>query len=168
MSGKGRPFTTNWTDAELADLDRRWRRGEVASAIGRALGKTKNSIIGKAHRLKLPPRRSPIGMTKAARARARSELGPEPMPERLPGVSRFLGPEPEPEAARPLKLAETAKSARYKPCLWPMWPDGAKPTHEYCGERRQVGSSYCQAHHKRAYTGYSGWGQRISLKNLVA
>ena len=49
-----------WTVVQLAELDRLWRRGDTASAIGRVLGKTKNSIIGKAHRMGLTSRPSPI------------------------------------------------------------------------------------------------------------
>ena len=32
-------------------------------------------------------------------------------------------------------------------CLWPMWPHGDKPNHQYCGDKRSPGSSYCE-HHK--------------------
>lgn len=35
-------------------------------------------------------------------------------------------------------------------CRWPMWPHGAKPTHEYCGCARRAGSSYCDQHFKKA------------------
>tara|TARA_B100000315_G_C14094720_1_gene370867 strand:+ start:220 stop:411 length:192 start_codon:yes stop_codon:yes gene_type:complete len=31
-------------------------------------------------------------------------------------------------------------------CLWPKWPHESRPTHEYCGEQRQPGSSYCVEH----------------------
>ena len=33
-----------------------------------------------------------------------------------------------------------------KGCNWPMWPHGEKPNHEYCGEQRAQGSSYCAKH----------------------
>ncbi len=31
-------------------------------------------------------------------------------------------------------------------CLWPMWPHGSRPNHEYCGDRRALDSSYCDKH----------------------
>ena len=31
-------------------------------------------------------------------------------------------------------------------CLWPMWPHESRPTHEYCGQHRLEGSSYCTEH----------------------
>ena len=35
-------------------------------------------------------------------------------------------------------------------CKWPMWDHGSKPNHEYCGEARRPGSSYCDAHFRKA------------------
>jgi GcrA cell cycle regulator len=53
--------TTDWTAAELATLRRLWAEGVTALAIGREMGRSRNSVVGKAHRLFLPPRPSPIG-----------------------------------------------------------------------------------------------------------
>jgi hypothetical protein len=33
-------------------------------------------------------------------------------------------------------------------CLWPMWSHGDKPNHEYCGDHKTPGSSYCETHRK--------------------
>ncbi len=61
-----------WTDAQIADLKRLWTAGQSASQIGNALGVSKNAVIGKAHRLKLPARPSPsafrIGTTRWGRS----------------------------------------------------------------------------------------------------
>ncbi len=35
-------------------------------------------------------------------------------------------------------------------CLWPMWQHSATPNHEYCGEKRQDGQSYCAKHYARS------------------
>lgn len=35
-------------------------------------------------------------------------------------------------------------------CLWPMWPHDSRPTHDYCGERREGESSYCDFHRRMA------------------
>ena len=45
----------------IAELTRLWATGLTTREIGRRLGVTKNAVIGRAHRLKLPPRPSPLG-----------------------------------------------------------------------------------------------------------
>ena len=35
-------------------------------------------------------------------------------------------------------------------CLWPMWPHAARPTHEYCGNGKVPGASYCEAHQRKS------------------
>jgi len=49
-----------WTELMLTELCQRWAAGEKASQIGSAIGVSKNAVVGKAHRLYLPARPSPI------------------------------------------------------------------------------------------------------------
>lgn len=49
-----------WTPALEAQLRALWAEGLPTLEIGRRLGMGKNSILGKAHRLKLPGRTSPL------------------------------------------------------------------------------------------------------------
>ncbi len=49
-----------WTDTAISNLRRLWDEGHSTAEIGRRLGVTKNAVIGKAHRLELPHRPSPI------------------------------------------------------------------------------------------------------------
>ena len=49
-----------WTDAVINQLRALWAEGHSTAEIGRRLGVTKNAIVGKAHRLDLPARPSPI------------------------------------------------------------------------------------------------------------
>lgn len=51
--------TMAWADAEVQELKRLWKTGDSASVIGRAMGKTRNAILGKVHRLELEAR--PMG-----------------------------------------------------------------------------------------------------------
>lgn len=50
----------DWTEETIARLRGLWAEGHSTAEIGRRLGVTKNAVVGKAHRLDLPARPSPI------------------------------------------------------------------------------------------------------------
>ncbi len=52
--------TQTWTPKKIAKLRELWDKGLSTSEIGKKLGVTKNSVVGKAHRLELDARMSPI------------------------------------------------------------------------------------------------------------
>ncbi len=49
-----------WTDEMVEDLRRMWKEGLTTGEIGKRLNVSKNSIVGKVHRLGLSGRPSPI------------------------------------------------------------------------------------------------------------
>ncbi len=49
-----------WTDDQIAYLTKLWNDGLPGAEIGRLIGLTKNAVIGKANRLKLSARPSPV------------------------------------------------------------------------------------------------------------
>ena len=49
-----------WTDEMVEELKRLWAEGVTTGEIGRRLNISKNSIVGKVHRLGLSGRPSPI------------------------------------------------------------------------------------------------------------
>ncbi len=49
-----------WTPARVSTLIALWNEGLSTSVIGGRIGVTKNAVVGKVHRLKLPKRGSPI------------------------------------------------------------------------------------------------------------
>lgn len=53
---------SGWTEDRIDELKRRWDAGESCSEIGRAIGVTRNAVIGKVHRLKLKARGSTVSM----------------------------------------------------------------------------------------------------------
>ena len=53
-------MTVEWTAERTKNLVDLWNQGLTTIEIGRRLGVTKNSVVGKAHRLDLPKRQSPI------------------------------------------------------------------------------------------------------------
>ena len=63
-----------WTEDQIDQLKELWGEGLSTSEIGRKLGVTKNAVVGKAHRLGLPPRPSPIKRAVGAKRPARSKV----------------------------------------------------------------------------------------------
>ncbi len=78
-----------WSDEVISQLRALWAEGHSTAEIGRRLGVTKNAIVGKAHRLDLPARPSPI------------RRDPDAAPVRRAIVRRVEGPTlpPLPSAA---------------------------------------------------------------------
>lgn len=54
------PQEIKWTPDLVKQLTELWGDGVSTTRIGKLLGFTKNAIVGKAYKLKLPPRPSPI------------------------------------------------------------------------------------------------------------
>lgn len=98
----------SWTDERIEKLTKMWEGGSTASQIAEELGGvSRNAVIGKAHRLGLKARPSPVKANeKPAAARpAAAPKKPKPAAEARPA-------EPEPEADEPeIEQAETAAPA---------------------------------------------------------
>ncbi|HEY7811041.1 MAG TPA: GcrA family cell cycle regulator [Allosphingosinicella sp.] len=113
----------SWTDERIDRLKELWTQGNTASQIADELGGvSRNAVIGKAHRLGLQSRPSPVkandaGATAAAPAAA-AAAAPEPpqeapAPEAPPVVEpapAAAAPAPEPDVA-PWEEAEEASAA---------------------------------------------------------
>ncbi len=84
-----------WTDERIETLKRMWEAGQTASQIAEELGGvSRNAVIGKAHRLELQARPSPVRPNEPA------PPPPAPAPEPEPVVAEIepeveLEPEPE-------------------------------------------------------------------------
>jgi GcrA cell cycle regulator len=65
-------MTAYWTAARIAQLRALWATGHSAQQIAGAMQTTKNAIVGKAHRIGLPGRPSPIKAASTAPKPARS------------------------------------------------------------------------------------------------
>ena len=135
-----------WTDEAIAKLRTLWAEGHSTAEIGRRLNISKNAVVGKAHRLNLPPRPSPI-------RRHEGESTPRPsIPKRaqgptLPPLSASMGsPVPVLRAVMP-----TPKySQRATPCCWPIGEPG-KPSFHFCNANSVAGKPYCEEHASVAY-----------------
>src|ERR1700761_6765075 len=71
-----------WTQDRIAALGQLWAEGLSTAEIGRRLGITKNAVVGKAHRLSLTPRPSPLKSGPVSR----------PRPKAPPKLIGFSGP----------------------------------------------------------------------------
>ena len=69
----------SWNDSNVARLRELWDQGLPTAQIGKLLGFTKNAVVGKAHRIGLERRPSPIRRTtiKPDRKKARSPIIPK-------------------------------------------------------------------------------------------
>jgi GcrA cell cycle regulator len=127
-----------WTEAQIADLKRLWTAGQSTSQIGTILGVSKNAVIGKAHRLKLPARPSPIRHSSTPKKPKRAPL-PKPV--------RKIHPRP---VFMPTRSRNGAPS-----CLWPIGDPGETDFH-FCGGKTVPGRPYCPEHCARAYMPRTG------------
>ena len=91
----------SWTDERIETLKTMWEAGQTASQIAEALGGvSRNAVIGKAHRLDLQSRPSPVKPNEPAAAPA--PVAPEPEPVVAappPPAPPRPAPAPEPVAA---------------------------------------------------------------------
>lgn len=132
-----------WTDERVAELARLWDSGQSASAIGRILGVSKNAVVGKAHRLRLSSRPSPIRHERRTPVRRRV-----PMLTRPVEPPRTAAPEPAPPVEEPQVV--TRRHGKGPNCLWPIG-DPRQPDFRFCGAPAQEGKPYCTDHCARAY-----------------
>ncbi len=136
----------DWTDEVIAKLRQLWAEGLSTAEIGRRLNISKNAVVGKAHRLNLCPRPSPIrrmGADVPARTPApRRAQGPT-----LPPLSAAMGtPVPSLRAIMPAPKT----SQRATPCCWPIGEPG-KPSFHFCNGPALPSKPYCEAHAAIAY-----------------
>lgn len=93
-----------WTDETIARLKALWQEGLSTAEIGRQLGITKNAVVGKAHRLALPPRPSPIRRQAAKTGAAAA-----------PKTGTETAAEPKAAPKRASRSAAAKKAAEDKP-----------------------------------------------------
>ncbi|HEU4650102.1 MAG TPA: GcrA family cell cycle regulator [Croceibacterium sp.] len=87
----------SWTDERIATLTKMWESGATASQIADELGGvSRNAVIGKAHRLGLKARPSPVKANDPKPAPRPKDIEPKAAPK--PAAARPAPKAPEPEA----------------------------------------------------------------------
>jgi GcrA cell cycle regulator len=107
----------SWTDERIERLKSMWTEGATASQIAEDLGGvSRNAVIGKAHRLGLESRPSPVKPGEEKEKKAKAPPAPKavkPAPAPAPKATAPSAPqpkEPSPEASRRPVSAGTAPS----------------------------------------------------------
>ena len=170
-----------WNDEAIARLRALWAEGHSTAEIGRRMNVSKNAVVGKAHRLNLTARPSPIrrdpngsaarpvvprrlvgptlpSLPTEVRAVMVSPMVIEPAPAMAP--PRAAAPLPSP-VARPAVVSAAAErpmpvravAARSMRTAPCCWPIGEPGTRSFrfCDADASGGKPYCTEHAQLAY-----------------
>ena len=152
-----------WNEESIIKLRALWAEGHSTAEIGRRMGVSKNAVVGKAHRLTLDARPSPIrrdGDKTPRRRQLRRAQGPTlpeltavrvPMPADLPPPPLRTPPPPVERTAPILRAIPTSRpGARVTPCCWPIGEPGTR-AFRFCDDDSVGGKPYCEQHSALAY-----------------
>lgn len=164
----------SWTDERIETLRGLWEKGLTASQIADKLGSvSRNAVIGKAHRLGLTGRPSPIKRDgseggsaaprrKSSGAQRRQQPAIAPMPNLRPAAASAAESAPatlsapvetrvaEPPMPKAPAAPRTAAHAGSKSCSWPVG-DPKQAGFHFCGDTAEPGRPYCAHHCTIAY-----------------
>jgi GcrA cell cycle regulator len=131
----------SWTDDRITLLKKLWTEGKTAAEIAKALGGvTRNAVIGKAHRLKLSNRVSPIQQNN-------KKVAPVPANKPQPQLVERKIQKPAPDDNRKRVPLIDLKA---HDCRWPLG-DPHEANFGFCGASQIPGLPYCAEHAKVAY-----------------
>ena len=111
----------DWTGEAIDRLRGLWAEGHSTAEIGRRMGISKNAVVGKAHRLSLPARPSPIRRDGAVPRPAQPRRSPGPAP-RLPMMTPMRRLEHDMVPAAPARPAAPLPMAAARPARVPAPP----------------------------------------------
>ena len=121
-----------WDEDKLNKLRKLWDDGLPITKIGNEIGVSRNAIAGKAHRMGLPKRNSPI--SKSGDPRKNQETNNSDNSGELP-----------------LKIMLRDVEWSRNRCCWPIG-DPKLPGFSFCGTSIISGRPYCEEHSNLAYT----------------
>ena len=112
-----------WTEEKIKQLKKLWSKGKSTIEIAKELGISKNSVIGKVHRLELTARPSPI---------KKKELKTKPIKPKIMGKCRLM-------------------DLKTNTCRWPIGEPTDEDFH-FCGKQTVIGKPYCSEHCIEGYS----------------
>jgi GcrA cell cycle regulator len=111
----------SWTEERIATLTKMWESGSTASQIAEELGGiSRNAVIGKAHRLGLKPRPSPVksadpGEKPAAPSAPAKKAPSAPKPPKQPPVAAADEPAPVKPVTAKLEVSPDSPGPDFPP-----------------------------------------------------
>ena len=141
-----------WTDEMFDQLKQMWKEGLTTNEIAKKLGVSKNSIVGKVHRLNLKARPSPIKKKEDSdSAKVNTNKNDETKTSAKPVKKIAVTPivttsEPVAKKDSCLKLTERDNHS----CSWPIG-DPRDDNFCFCGKSVRGGQTYCEEHSAIAY-----------------
>ena len=173
----------SWTDERIALLKKMWKEGKSAADIAKTLsrGVTRNAVIGKAHRMGLSGRPSPIKKTATVAKKEAPKKETAAKKPAAPAVATLKKTAKTPLASVPAKKAATPATGLRPPALTreapsrpavqdipPLnggvalidlsermckWPYGDPEDDDFtfCGRPIRPGTPYCPDHTAMAY-----------------
>ena len=149
-------YTNNpWTEELTRLVERLWMEGRSANQIGKQLGRSRNSVIGKVHRMGLSSvaRQQPTLAPSSFNPRFGPPKPPKPRhkPVRSPpaAIKDNVVPLPSRPIPKPPSGGVSLLSLQYGVhCAFPVSGKGADTS--YCGGGT-AGQTYCEAHRKVMY-----------------
>ena len=140
-----------WDENNVTKLRELWDQGLPTAQIGKLLGFTKNAVVGKAHRIGLERRPSPIRRTsvKPDRKKARSPVMPKLNFENDNNETETSITNSEGNTFQPL-VKNLFNTMPKRACEWPKGHPDEIDFH-FCGKERFEDKPYCIDHCAVAY-----------------
>ena len=139
----------SWNEENVARLRELWDQGLPTAQIGKLIGFTKNAVVGKAHRIGLERRQSPIRIT---------AVKPDRKKERSPVMPKLNF-----ETSKEITNTQYKETVTFQPVVKNLfaqpkkrgceWPEGHpdEPEFHFCGKERFEEKPYCLNHCALAY-----------------
>jgi GcrA cell cycle regulator len=148
-----------WNKDEDQQLVELWKGGSSASLIAeRFPGRTRNAIIGRIHRLGMSQKRTAEThrrisrtMTRLRKIERQEREARQPKVTQASRIQALLKSEPLPAEVNTDIAKVSVVDLEECHCKWVCSPVRNIFDPAYCGDRRVLGTPYCEAHARRAY-----------------
>lgn len=144
-----------WTNEMVEGLKKMWKQGLTTNEIAKNLGVSKNSIVGKVHRLNLTARPSPIKKKEEESEEQIAVVKETPQSQVETKTVKKISPAPAEAKPAAEKTAGSSACLRLTEldnhsCRWPIG-DPRDDNFCFCGKKVRGGQTYCEEHSAMAF-----------------